>query len=156
MLRCILAIVLGYAVMAVLVMVAFLVVIKLAPDFAYVAGRCEASLGFCLFGLLASAIAAVIGGVVASVVARGALWPVKVLAGLIVILGLLSSIQQMRRDPPNVTTEEVTRMGTMERALKSVQPTWYALLMPFVGGAGVFAGGAVRNRRKHRTGGTPE
>jgi hypothetical protein len=49
--------------------------------------------------------------------------------------------------PPTVAAEEVARMTPMEKAAIGREPAWYAFLLPFLGSAGIMAGGWLAGRR---------
>jgi hypothetical protein len=147
MVRSILSVVVGYAVLAILVTLSF-APIFMAPEFAFRPGTCEASTAFTIFSLVTSFIAAIVGGLVAAVVARkGARFPVRVLASLILAFGLISAIAGQFAEKPVVSSEEVARMTPMQRAEKGQEPTSYAFLLPFIGCGGVLLGGTIRNRK---------
>jgi hypothetical protein len=146
MLRSIVSIIVGYVVMCIWVMLAFSLAL-LAPEFAYREGRCEASLAFAVYGLLMTCVGAAVGGYVAvAVLRRATRWPLHVLAGLVLVLGLVHGVANEFRDPPHVSAEEVARMKPWERGSRAVEPTWFAFLVPVLGCASVLVGGTLRTR----------
>ena len=62
------------------------------------------------------------------------------LAGLIIVLGLAMAIPVLTHDDsndPKIRTSDLSNMDAMNQAK---QPTWMALLNPFLGAFGVFVG----------------
>ena len=140
MLKAVLAAIVGYIVMVVVVFTTFSgSYLAMGADGAFRPGTYDVSLLWIVVSLVLAIIAAVIGGTVASRI--GGPTGVKVLAGLVVVLGLLSALPVLspETDPrPKVRTDAV---GNMEAMTNARQPAWNALLMPFLGAAGVLAGG---------------
>jgi hypothetical protein len=146
MFRSILSVVVGYLVLAVLVMLATAPVF-LAPELAFQKDSVEPSLTFTVWNLIMSLVAAVAGGLVCALVAgKKRRIPVLVFAGLVLVIGLAMALSQpVRHDlPPG---EEIARMTVMERASHAHEPAWYSYLLPFVGCAGVLAGGSWRRQQ---------
>jgi hypothetical protein len=86
--------------------------------------------------------AAVLGGYVCAWIARKAT-PPKVLAGVVLVVGLLSAIPVVMAaaTPAGARTGEV---GNLDAMMKAKQPAWVALANPFVGLAGVLLGARLR------------
>ncbi|HUP64558.1 MAG TPA: hypothetical protein VM557_04695, partial [Thermoanaerobaculia bacterium] len=91
---------------------------------------------------IVSFIAAWIGGMVAARIGRrrGAVYA---LAGLVVVLGLVSAGVAMSAAPPALPERP---LSTMEAASFAKQPTWYSFVLPVVGVIGVLAGGGALRR----------
>jgi hypothetical protein len=141
--RFIVAVVVGYACMFVLVAAAFAPAM-VAPDLAFRAGTAEVTSGWLVYALVASLVAAAVGGFVAAHIARSRRAAV-VLAVLVFVLGLASAVaNEMRERPPADVPAEMT---PADRASRAVQPTWYAFAMPLLGAAGAVAGGRARRGR---------
>ena len=140
MLKTVLAAIVGYIVMVIVVFATFsLSYLGMGADRAFQPGTYEVSFLWIAVSLVLAIIAAVIGGTVALRI--GGPTAPKVLAGIVVVLGLLSALPALNpgADPrPAVRTEAV---GNMEAMSNARQPAWNALLMPFLGAAGVLAGG---------------
>jgi hypothetical protein len=147
MVRIILSVLAGYVVMAVLVSLCFGLII-VAPDFALQKEALAATPAFVLVILVADALAAVVGGYVAAILAaKRARAAVAWLAGLVLVVGLVSAVTGMWQPEQTASPEKIARMSVMERASHGKEPLWYAFSHPFLGGAGVVAGGALRLRR---------
>jgi hypothetical protein len=144
--RLILAVLLGYLVMAVCVMLAFSVAF-VAPDFAFEKDSYEVTPAWIGYALLLSFVAAAVGGFVAVWLAgRPDARAAVALAGVVFLLAVGSAVVQLGRDRPEAKPAEIAREGMMERASKAVQPTWYAFTLPFLGAAGALLGGWLKGR----------
>jgi hypothetical protein len=137
MVRMIAAGVLGYLTILALVMLTFAVVF-VAPDFAFEPDSWEVTPGWLAYTLTMSFLAACAGGLVAVLVARGDRRPALWLAAVVMLLGLAGAASQLSREPPPPMGGSAK--DPMTRGAEAVQPTWYALLLPFLGAAGVLAG----------------
>jgi hypothetical protein len=85
-----------------------------------------------VFGL----VAALVGGLVCGNLARSAT-PSLVLAGLVLVLGLLIPVITAQDDAPAVRVGDVASFEAMQNLR---QPGWVALVNPFLGALGVFVG----------------
>jgi len=144
MVRTVLAVVAGYATLAVLVMLAFSVAI-VAPDFAFQPGSAEVTHGWMAYVIAASFAAAVAAGAVATRVGRGPR-PARILAGLVLVFGLFEAARNAQKTAPQASAAEIAAMSVMDKAQAGVQPRWYSLVLPFLGATGVLTG-AVAGRR---------
>jgi len=139
-LRNIAAVVVGYIVMAVIVMVTFfLAYTALGPDTTYKPGTYEVSLLWIGIMLVFGAAAAIAGGVTCAKIAssrRGAAAALAVLVGFLGALQLVGAI--MAPEPEDTARpDEVSIAEAMQNARPSI---WYAALNPIVGIAGVLIG----------------
>ena len=142
MLRLIVAVVVGYVVMAALVVAAFAVAIA-APDLAFRSDSFDVTPGWLAWALAATVLAAVAGGYVAVVIARRRS-VASVLAGLVLVLGLVSAAGNLAKERP--TVESAAGLSAAKRAARAVQPTWYAFALPVLGAGGVLVGAQLRRR----------
>jgi hypothetical protein len=134
MVRIILSVLAGYLAMAVLVMISFALVFVTSA--------------FIVYTLLTSVLAAVVGGYVTAVLAAKRMRAaVAVLGGLVLALGLLLAVVGLMQPGPTASAAEIEQMSPKERAMQEKEPIWYAFSLPFLGAAGVVAGGALRLRR---------
>ena len=147
MLRSILSIVVGYFAMAAFVMLGLFAPARFLPELVFQRDALAVTPAFLAYSLVMGFVAAMLGGFVAAVIAgKTARWPVKALAGLVLVLGLALAIGGLFQPEANVSAEEVARMSVQERMPLQRQPTWYAFLLPFLGSGGVMAGGWLRRR----------
>jgi hypothetical protein len=146
MLRSILAVVLGYVVMAALVLLSFSPA-YFAPELVFETHGIGVTTAFLVFSLAMGAAAAVLGGFVAALVAGKRAWrSVLALVAIVLVLGVGSAVHGLFQVPPTIPAEEVARMTPMEKAEIGHEPAWYAFLLPFLGGAGIMAGGWLAGR----------
>jgi MFS family permease len=141
MLRSVLAVIVGYVVIVVIVMLGFAVGF-VAPDLAFEPGTVDVRPGWMVYAMAVGFIAAVVGGVVAARIGRRD-GPVYALAALLLMAGLVSAAINLLREPPAITAEQLAAMPAPERMQHARQPAWYALALPLLGGAGVLAGGRL-------------
>ncbi len=148
MVRAILSVIVGYVAISLWVFVTLGVAwFALGSEFAIIEGTHEASTGWSILMIGMGAIAAVIGGLITASIGRTAA-PVKVLAGLVLVVGLALAVYQLRSVESadidqTVPAEELTMLQAMET---TKSPTWYNFGIPFVGSAGVLLGGRMRRR----------
>lgn len=147
MVRSILAVVAGYVVMAVLVMLSFTPAF-FAPKLVFETDGTGATAAFMVFSLATGGVAATAGGFAAALLAGKRAW-LSVLAFVVIVLvlGLGSAVYGLFRVPPTFSAEEVARMTPMEKAAIGREPGWYAFSLPFIGSAGVLAGGWLARQR---------
>ncbi|MFG0252004.1 MAG: hypothetical protein ACF8NJ_03930, partial [Phycisphaerales bacterium JB038] len=97
MLRAIAAVIVGYVTLALWVMLTFSIAfLVLGKEFAFQEGSTQVTFGWILVSIVLGLIGAVIGGLVAGLIgANPRRTPVKVLAGLVLVLGLLLAVAQL-------------------------------------------------------------
>jgi hypothetical protein len=118
--RAFLALLAGFATMAVVVGVATALLVKLAPD--WVGRQGHPRTGYIIVNLIYSLAAAILGGyVTAWIVHNNILTYMLVLAVIVLLLSGLSALQQ-----------------------RGMQPIWYQLLLMAIAPAGIFLGGLLR------------
>ncbi len=145
--RAIVSVIVGYVVMAVTVFITFTVAyLVLGPDGAFKPGSYDISAAWAVVSLLLSFAAAVAGGFVCAIVAKTPT-PPKVLAALVLVLGLALTIPSLTRDAvqPQVRSGEVGNVAAMQEAQ---QPLWITLLNPLIGAIGVLVGAGLAKRNQ--------
>ena len=145
MVRSILAVVAGYATLALVIFVTFSALyLVLGADRSFEPSSYDASTLWVMTSFPLGVAASVAAGFVCAAIARGGRAP-QVLAGVVLVLGLLFAIPVLRQpDTSPVRTGDVPNMEAMQGAR---QPKWVALANPFVGAAGVLVGARLRRRR---------
>jgi hypothetical protein len=95
--------------------------------------------------LALSLIAAIIGGKVCVIIA-GRSGAAKGLAGLVLVLGILSAVMAVRAsgEAPGARTGIVSNTQAM---MNVREPVWFSVVMPVIGVAGVLIGGRTRSNR---------
>jgi hypothetical protein len=114
----------------------------LGQDLSFRPGTYEPSVLWTVISFALGAGAAVLGGYVCAGIARAAT-PPKVLAGVVLAIGLLSAIPVLMAaaTPAEARTGEV---GNLDAMMRAKQPAWVAVANPFIGLAGVLLGARLR------------
>lgn len=143
MVRAIVSVVVGYVTMFAAIFLAFSgLYLLMGQELSFRPGSYEPSVLWTVVSFALGAGAAVLGGFVCASIARKAT-PPKVLAGVVLVIGLLSALPVLLASttPPEARTGEV---GNLDAMMKAKQPAWVAVANPFVGLAGVLLGGRLR------------
>lgn len=152
MLRAILSVIAGYAVIFMFVLVTFSVAkFAMGDDRTYQPGSWEVSTTWLVVSFVLGALAAVSGGWVCAKIARSMTAPMA-LAALVLVLGLIMAIPALtgtQGDPPHARTAEVTLFDAMQY---SKSPTIALILNPVIGATGVLIG-ARTTRKSNRAAG---
>ena len=145
MLRSILAVIIGYAVIFLLVFagigIAWLV---LGGEGAFAGEGPAPSTPWMALNLLSGLIASVVGGLVTRRIG-GSQLAVRILVGLVLVLGVVSALLTGgSAAAPEPIGKPVAEMSFTEAGRHAVQPAWYNWIIPLVGAAGVLVGGRER------------
>jgi len=146
MLRSVLAVIVGYIVMFILQVAAFMTIYTVVgPNWSFKTGSYQASTRWTLMQFVVIFVTAAIAGLICAVIAKGGKAPLA-LAGVVLVLGLLLGVAGtvMRpADTHEVRTGDVPNMVAMQKAR---HPTWVIFLGPVIGALGVVVGGKVKRR----------
>ena len=146
MLRSILAVIGGYVVMALFVMVALtLLYLVLGADGSFKPNSYEVSLSWALATTAVGFVAGALGGYACVAIAqrfRAALY----LAVLVVVLGAISGVMAMSSEKVDLGPRS-SELSSFEAATKAQQPLWAVLLNPVIGVVGVLAGARLRKTK---------
>lgn len=139
----ILGAVVAYVALFVIVFTAFTVAyLAMGADGAFKPGVYEPSALWIAVSIVLSAVAAIIGGLVAVLVGkdRGA---ANILIGIILIMGVVGIISQFTGEDqrPTVRTGDVGNLEAMENAR---QPMWVAIITPLIGVGGAMIGARLK------------
>jgi hypothetical protein len=144
--RAIASVVVGYVVMALVVFVSFtLAYVLMGPDRAYQPGVYDVSMLWIVIAIVLSIVAAVAGGYVAASIAKTAT-PIKVLVGLVLILGVVSVFMGMGGSEAGLPVVRDTNPNVWDAMSVSKQPMWIALLNPLLAVGGILFGASLRKR----------
>lgn len=147
MLRAIWAVIAGYVVMALVVMIGFMPAI-IQPEYAWTAkNTMDLNANFVAMTVVASIIGSLAGGWVCASIAR-CYRPVFILGGVIAVLGLASAITNQSRPPLQAEPEKIAAMTSWEKGTLGREPTWYAFSIPLVGLTGVLLCGCWSMRSR--------
>jgi hypothetical protein len=138
--------VVGYVVMFVVMFLLFtLGWTALGPGGSFRPGSWETTTVWVVVSLAVDVLAALGGGYVAMLIAKRPLGP-QVLAGLVLVLGLLMAIPMFTADPsaPGPRPDVVSMMDAMNKARP---PLWLVIANPILGAVGALVGGTLRKAR---------
>lgn len=141
--RAILSVVVGYVTMFAAIFLTFSgLYLLLGQDLSFRPGSYEPSVLWTVVSFALGIGAAVLGGYTCARIAR-TVTPPKVLAGVVLVIGLLSAVPILMTvtPPAEARTGEV---GNLDAMMKAKQPAWVALANPLVGLAGVLLGARLR------------
>jgi hypothetical protein len=148
MMRAIGGVILGYIAMAVAVMITLTVAyLVLGLDGSFKEGSWDASMTWLIVSGVLGLAAAIVGGLVCTLISRGGKAPM-VLAGIVLVLGLLMALPiVMAEDDPasHVRTGDANNWEAMSNAK---QPAANALLTPIIGAVGVMIGAGLKRNKK--------
>jgi hypothetical protein len=149
--RTVIAVIVGYVVMVLVVMMGIAVTwFTLGAKFAFDGDTIGASTGWSLVMMLAGFIAAIAGGLTAALIAGKArqLGAVKGLVALIVVFGVLTVVMQMMATPlPLPEGKTIENLTFAEAGQYARSPTWYNIGIIVVGVTGVMVGSKMLGRR---------
>jgi Ca2+/H+ antiporter len=114
----------------------------LGTDRTFAPGSYDVTALWMIAHLLVVFIAAIAGGKVCAIISQRSA-AVKTLAALLLILGIIGSMPSLRAGTPTARTGEV---GNFQAIAFAKEPTWFLLLVPLVGVAGILNGGRVKSR----------
>jgi ABC-type transport system involved in multi-copper enzyme maturation permease subunit len=145
MLRSILGAIAGYIVMVLVIFLTFSAAyLVMGADVAFGPAGYDVSLTWIVVSFVFGFIAAVVGGYLSAVIGRSGT-AVKILAGLVLVLGIVSAI--MVSISPRSTDTRTAATPNLEAMSKARTPLWVALLNPLIGLAGVLVGGGMRKEK---------
>ena len=141
------AVILGYVVMFAVVFVTFSIAfLMMGTTGAFVEGSYDVTVLWLVVSLALGLIAAVAGGFVCAVVAKGSKAPLA-LAGLVLLLGLLMALPVLMASDDGQPITREADVSTFDAMQEAKQPPWIALTNPFIGMIGVLLGSKLRDGR---------
>lgn len=145
MLRAVASVIVGYFVMVLVVFLGFTAAyVSIGQANTFRPNSLEVTPLWLGIALTISTVAALAGGVTARLIARTST-PVRVLAVLVLVFGLLSAGLQMAAPPVDPADIPAT-ISSLEAAGLARQPVWYGIVVAVIGAIGVMIGGAVVRR----------
>ena len=145
MARSILAVVAGYATLALVIFVTFTALyLVLGADRSFAPGSYDASTLWVMLSFPLGVLASVVAGYVCAGIARGGRAP-QVLAGVVLVLGLLFAVPVLLA-ADKVLPARAGDVPNMEAMQQARQPKWVALVNPFIGAVGVLVGAGLRRK----------
>ena len=146
MLRSVLGVIVGYIVMFILNVAAFMTIYTIVgPDWSFKPGSYQASTRWTVMQFAVVLVTAIIAGLICAVIAKGGKAPLALAVVVLVLgLGMAAAATALRpADTHEVRTGSVSNMDAMNKAR---HPTWVVFLGPFIGAVGVVIGGKLRRR----------
>jgi hypothetical protein len=146
MARSIVAVIVGYVVMFILIMVTFIgVFLAMGVEWSFKPASFEASNAWNVMALIANFVIAVVGGFVCAAIARGGKAPLA-LAIVVFVLGLLFAIPTLFANKANADRVRPANVSTTEAMQNATQPAWVPFTFPILGAAGVLVGAKLKRR----------
>lgn len=140
------SVVVGYVVMFATIFLLFSgLYLVLGQELSFRPESYEPSLVWTVISFALGICAAVLGGYVCARIAR-TVTPPKVLAGVVLVIGLLSAVPVLIAAPTPAETRSGD-VGNLDAMMKAKQPAWVALANPLVGLVGVLLGSRLRRPR---------
>lgn len=142
MVRYILAVVVGYVVMAITVMAGFSVAF-FAPQLAFQPDSLDVTNNWIIYTLILSLAAAIAGGFACKMIGRCDK-VVLLFAVIAMAVGIGSAVVNAKKPVSTLTREQLATMTMMQKGEHARQPDWYSWTLPFVALVGIVVGGRLR------------
>jgi hypothetical protein len=150
MLKIVLGVIVGYAVLALLIFVTFtLAYLAMGAESAFQPGSYQPSALWLAVSFALGLIASIAAGFICVVIAKNAKAPLA-LAGLVVVLGLLLALPILLASESGQPQVREGNVGNLEAMQNAKQPAWVMVLNPFIGAAGVLLGARLKGSDQSR------
>ena len=144
MLRSVLGVIVGYIVMFILNVAAFMTIYTIVgPNWSFKPGLYQASTRWTAMQFAVILVTAIIGGLVCAVIAKGGKAPLA-LAAVVIVLGCVLGLAATALRPADTHEVRTGSVPSMEAMSKARHPTWVVFLGPFIGAVGVVIGGKLK------------
>jgi len=145
MFRAIASVVVGYIVMAAIVMISLTgLYLTLGTDRSFEPGAWTPSKLWIAIMIVVGIVAALVGGLTCKAIAKSSK-PPRVLAGIVLALGILMAVLAMGKSAP--AEARGPNVSNMEAMSKAVTPTWVNVANALIGFAGVMVGAGLGKER---------
>lgn len=146
MLRSVLAVVVGYILMVILGVVAFMTIYTLmGANWSFKPASYQASTRWTVMQFVVTLVFAGIAGLICAVIARGGKAPLA-LAAVVLALGFLFAVLGTALRPADTHEVRTGDVPNMEAMSKARHPVWVVFLGPVIGAVGVVIGGKLMRR----------
>ena len=146
MLRSALGVIVGYIVMFVLQVIAFMTIYTMmGADWSFKPASYEASTAWTAMQFGVILITTIIAGLICAVIAKGGKAPL-VLAVVVLVLGLALAFASTALRPADTHEIRAGNVPNMEAMSKARHPAWVTFLGPVIAAAGVLIGGKLKRR----------
>jgi hypothetical protein len=144
MVRSVLGVIVGYIVMVILQIAAFMTIYTfMGPDWSFKPAAYEASTQWTAMQFVVALVTAAIAGLVCAIIAKGGKAPL-VLAGVVLALGLVLGALSTSMRPADTHEVRTGAVSNMEAMSKARHPMWVIFLGPVIGAVGVLIGGKLK------------
>ncbi len=142
MARSIIAVIVGYIVMFILQLAAFMTIYTMmGPNWSFKPESYQASTRWTVMQFAVILVTAAIAGLICAVIARGGKAPLA-LAAVVLVLGLGFAAAHTAMQPAD--THELRTANVVPNIFRARHPTWVIFLGPFIGAVGVVIGGKLK------------
>ena len=146
MLRSVLGVIVGYIVMFVLQVIAFMTIYTMmGADWSFKPASYQASTRWTAMQFGVILITTIIAGLICAAIAKGGKAPL-VLAVVVLVLGLALAFASTALRPADTHEIRAGNVPNMEAMSKARHPAWVIFLGPVIAAAGVLIGGKLRRR----------
>ena len=146
MLRSVLGVIIGYIVMFILNVAAFMTIYTIVgPDWSFKPGSYQASTRWTVMQFAVVLVTAIIAGLICAVIAKGGKAPLA-LAAVVLALGFVFGILGTALRPADTHEVRTGNVSNMEAMSKARHPVWVVFLGPVIAAVGVVIGGKLRRR----------
>jgi hypothetical protein len=146
MLRSVLGVIVGYIVMFILQVAAFMTIYTLVgPNWSFKPASYQASTRWTVMQFVVIFVTAAIAGLVCGMIARGGKAPLA-LAAVVLVLGLGLAVLGTSMRPADTHEVRTGNVPNMEAMSKARHPLWVVFLGPVIAGVGVIIGGKLKRR----------
>ena len=146
MARSIIGVIVGYIVMFILQVAAFMTIYTLVgADWSFKPGSYQASTRWTVMQFVVIFVTAAIAGLVCAVIAKGGKAPLA-LAVVVLVLGFALGVLSTTMRPADTHEVRTGNVPNMEAMSKAKHPTWVVFLGPVIAAVGVVIGGKLKRR----------
>ena len=146
MARSIIGVIVGYVVMFILQVAAFMTIYTvMGPNWSFKPASYQASTRWTGMRFTVVLITAMIAGLVCALIAKGGKAPM-VLAGVILVLGLALGALAISMKPADAHEVRTGNVPNMEAVSKAQHPAWVIFLGPVIGAVGAAIGGKLKRQ----------
>src|SRR6266849_4149027 len=146
MLRSVLAVIVGYIVMFILQVAAFMTIYTLVgANWSFKPASYQASTRWTVMQFAVVGVTAIIAGLICALIAKGGKAPL-VLAAVVLVLGFALAVLGTTMRPADTHEVRTGNVPNMVAMSKARHPAWVIFLGPVIGAAGVLIGGKLKRR----------
>ena len=146
MLRSALGVIIGYIVMFVLQVIAFITIYTIVgANWSFKPASYQASTRWTVMQFGVILVTAIIAGLICALIAQGGKAPL-VLAAVVLVLGVALGVAGTALRPADTHEVRAGDIPNMEAMSKARHPTWVIFLGPVIGAVGVVIGGKLKRR----------